>query len=158
MIHLWSYFTFIIRYFHWRRCKSDLFVKTRLFKDNTNDFIVKTYYNILPASPDADFKPPSPANWSDLPFSPDAEFESPSPSNLSDLPFSPDPDFKPPSPANQSDLPVDDESSLAESPTAGQNLSNPLDISFQVINNCTNKASAMASNVVEPMQPTGCVP
>ena len=25
----------------------DLFVKTWLFKDNTNDFIVKTYYNIL---------------------------------------------------------------------------------------------------------------
>ena len=28
---------------------------------------------------------------------------------------------------------------LAESPTAKQNLSNPLDISFQVINDCTNK-------------------
>ena len=119
----------------------DLFVKTQLFKENTNDFIVKIYYNIL-----IYYQPVltltsslSPANRSDLPFSPDAEFESLSPSNLSDLPISPDPDFKPPSPANQSDLPVDDESSLAESPTAGQNLSNPLDISFQVINNCTNK-------------------
>ena len=93
----------------------------------------------LPASPDADFEPPSPANRSDLTFRPDAEFESLSPSNLSDLPFSPDPDFEPPSPANQSDLPVDDESSLAESLTARQNLSNPLDISFQVSNDCTNK-------------------
>ena len=45
--------SFIILYFHHTLLSLkkmqiyDLFVKTRLFKDNTNDFIVKTYYNIL---------------------------------------------------------------------------------------------------------------
>lgn len=85
-----------------------------------------------------------------LPYYPSKYFPppvSPSQSNCyifsslfkSDLPASPDADFEPPSPANHSDLPVDDESSLAESPTARQNLSSPVDISFQVINNSTNK-------------------
>ena len=85
---------------------------------------------------------------SDLPADPDAEFEFQSPYQ-SDLPASPDadlefPDLEPQSPANQSDLPVEpalNESSLAESPTATvrQNLSSSFAISFQVINDCTNK-------------------
>ena len=45
--------SFIILYFHHTLLSLkkmqiyDLFVKTRLFKDNTNNFIVNTYYNIL---------------------------------------------------------------------------------------------------------------
>ena len=45
--------SFIILYFHHTLLSLkemqiyDLFVKTQLFKDNTNDFIVKIYYNIL---------------------------------------------------------------------------------------------------------------
>ena len=80
---------------------------------------------------------------SNLPADPDVEFEAQSPYQ-SDLPAIPDADLEPQSPANQSDLPVEpalDESSLAESPTATvrQNLSSSFAISFQVINDCTNK-------------------
>ena len=59
----------------------------------------------------------------------------------SDLPADPDAGFEPQSPY-QFDLPVEpalDESSLAESPTARQNLSSSFAFSFQVINDCTNK-------------------
>ena len=108
-----------------------------------------SHVSILPYYPSKYFPPPvSPSRSncyifsslfkSDLPADPDVEFESQSPYQ-SDLPASPDADFEPPSPANHSDLPVDDESSLAESPTARQNLSSSVDISFQVINDSTNK-------------------
>ena len=59
----------------------------------------------------------------------------------SDLSANPDADFKLQSP-DQSDLPVEpalDESSLAESLSIRQNLSSSFAVSFQVINDCTNK-------------------
>ena len=74
------------------------------------------------------------------PIYPDRD-ESKSPYH-SDFPANPDAELEPQSPANQSDLslePALDDSSLAESPTARQNLSSSFAISFQVINDCTNK-------------------